>query len=94
MRNETKNVLEMLKDIKKNIENYKAKIENCNILIEDYTKKGKAISSKGGDSSIYYSNMKVQEVRKEVLVQALKDFESLVIVYEDDIVEEAEKLNS
>lgn len=81
----------ILEDIKKFIKEYKSKIKDCDVLIEDYTKKGKAITKNSGDSSIYYSNMKHQETKKQTLIQAQKDFESLLIVYEDNLIKKETK---
>lgn len=77
---------EIIKDIKKLVKEYKYKINDCDTLIEEYTIKGKGISLNGGDSSLYYSNMKQQETKRQTLFQALKDFESLLILHEDNLL--------
>lgn len=85
--------MEIIKDIKKLIEEYKSKMNDCDTLIEEYTIKGKAIAKNGGDSSLYYSNMKHQETKRQTLLQAQKDFESLLISHEDDLVKEHKIMN-
>lgn len=76
---------EIIKDIKKLVKEYKYKINDCDTLIEEYTIKGKGISLNGG-SSLYYSNMKQHETKRQTLFQALKDFESLLILHEDNLL--------
>lgn len=78
--------MEIVKDIRKLIEEYKSKINDCDTLIKEYTIKGKAIAKNGGDSSLYYSNIKHQETKRQTLFQAQKDFESLIINHEDDLI--------
>ena len=59
----------IFQDIRKIIIDYEQKIKDCDVLIE---------------ANLKNIEVKKQEIKKQTLIQAQKDFESLLIIYEKD----------
>lgn len=72
----------MFKDVRKMIDNYNLKINDSDILIKDYELKIKECGKDNINYIMFYSNLKQQEMKKQTLIQVIKDLESLIINHE------------
>lgn len=68
----------ILKDIKKIIRDYSEKIKDCDILIE-------------ANANLDKVEIKKQEIKKQTLIQAQKDFESLLLIYDENKLEDIKR---
>lgn len=72
----------MFKDVRKMIDSYNLKINDSDILIKDYELKIKECGKDNINYIMFYSNLKQQEMKKQTLIQVIKDLESLIINHE------------